>query len=159
MSRKSMFALLGSSLAFLIFTAAPAARAPQTDGYVGADGCKTCHAAHFTAWAATKHQRTFSRLGANDKVGDKCIRCHVTGTPEMIKVDGAAPRYPGVQCEMCHGGGALHVEQAKGKAIVKGAIVKTPDEENCLKCHTDASPHYKPFFYAAMKGLVHTIKK
>jgi hypothetical protein len=43
--------------------------------------------------------------------------------------------------------------------MVKGAIVKTPDEDNCTQCHSDKSPHYKSFVYAGMKGLVHIVKK
>ncbi len=164
-------ALLGCSLALLMFAAShsvpavaaapatPTTPAYQTDGYVGADGCKECHVAQFDAWSNTKHKRALSKLGASDMAGDKCIGCHVTGTAAMIKADGAKPRYPGVQCEMCHGGGAVHVEQARAKAMVKGAIVKTPDEDSCTACHSDKSPHYKPFVYAGMKGLVHTIKK
>ncbi|MBP6716882.1 MAG: hypothetical protein KA205_08465 [Acidobacteria bacterium] len=168
MYQKSMLAILGCSVALLALTAAgqptavsaaSAAIPQQSDGYVGADGCKECHTGQYDAWKATKHERTLGRLSAADREGDKCIRCHVTGSPEMIKADGAKPRYPGVQCENCHGAGAVHVEQARAKAIVKGAIVKTPEEDACLKCHTDASPHYKPFFYNALKGMVHLVKK
>ncbi|MEI6244605.1 MAG: multiheme c-type cytochrome [Acidobacteriota bacterium] len=170
MHQKSL-AILGCSLALLVFAvshgapsvaaapAAPLTPAYQTDGYVGADGCKECHEKYFDAWNNSKHKRALSKLGAADMEGDKCIGCHVTGTPAMIKADGAKPRYPGVQCEMCHGGGAKHVEQARAKAMVKGAIVKTPDEDNCAQCHSEKSPHYKSFVYAGMKGLVHTIKK
>ena len=122
-------------------------------------GCKECHAAYYDAWAATKHSKAIGKLGPADREGDKCIRCHVTGSPAMIKADGAKPRFPGVQCENCHGPGATHAQQAKAKAMVKGAIAKTPDEDACTKCHSSESPHYKPFVYAAMKGLVHMVKK
>jgi len=170
MHRKYL-ALLGTTLALLIFAAShysptvaaapvtPNAPAYQTDGFVGADGCKECHEKYFEAWSGTKHKRALSRLGSSDMEGDKCIGCHVTGTAAMITADGAKPRYPGVQCEMCHGGGAVHVEQARAKAMVKGAIVKTPDEDSCTKCHSSKSPHYKPFVYIGMKSLVHMIKK
>jgi Cytochrome c554 and c-prime len=169
--RQKVLAILGCSLALLVFAAshgmstvaaAPAAStapAHQTDGYVGADACKDCHPKYFDAWSGTKHKNALTKLGTSDMNGEKCIGCHVTGTPDMIKADGAKPRYPGVQCESCHGGGAVHVEQAKAKAMVKGAIVKTPEEDNCTKCHSDKSPHYKPFVYSGMKNLVHAVKK
>ena len=32
---------------------------------------------------------------------------------------------------------------------------KPIDEQTCTACHNETSPHYKPFFYSAMKGLVH----
>ncbi len=161
MYRKSL-AILGSALALLAFTLTPmraAQSSPPSDGYVGADACKSCHGSHYDAWNSTKHQKALGKLQAAEREGDKCIRCHVTGSPDMIKADGAKPRFPGVQCESCHGAGATHVDQAKAKSIVKGAIVKTPDGDVCARCHSEASPHYKPFFYDAMKGLVHTIKK
>lgn len=135
------------------------AAAKSNDGYVGADGCKDCHLPYFNAWNGSKHQKALGKLGPSDREGDKCIKCHVTGSPAMIKADGATPRFPGVQCENCHGAGATHVEQAKAKAMVKGAIVKTPDEDACTKCHSSESPHYKPFVYGAMKGLIHPVKK
>jgi hypothetical protein len=168
MYQKSL-SILGCTLALLLFAAshsaptvnaAAAPTAPQRAAtYVGADTCKDCHAPYFDAWSSTKHRRTFSKLGASDAEGDKCISCHVTGTADMIKEDGAKPRFPGVQCEACHGAGSVHVEQAKAKAIVKGAILKAPEEDNCTKCHNDTSPHYRPFVYVGMKTLVHVIKK
>lgn len=166
MYRKSL-AILCCSLSLFVLTGThssrmlAAAAAPQqaNDGYVGADACKGCHTAQFDAWTPTKHQKAFGKLMGADRDGDKCIRCHVTGSAAMIAADGSKPRLPGVQCESCHGAGATHVEQAKAKSIVKGAITKTPGDDVCTKCHSEASPHYKPFFYEAMKGLVHTIKK
>ena len=171
MYQKSLLAVLGCSLALVVFAAShgaptvaaaqapPSVPAQQADGYVGADACKECHTAIFDAWVATKHQKALNKLQAADREGDKCIRCHVTGSPDMIKADGAKPRFPGVQCESCHGAGAAHVDQAKAKAIVKGAIAKMPDEAACTKGHSDVSPHYKPFVYIGMKGLVHVVRK
>lgn len=168
MYQKSL-SILGCTLALLLFAASHSAptvtaaaapiASPQTASYVGADACRMCHLPYFDAWSGTKHKRAFSRLSASEAEGDKCIGCHATGTAEMLKIDGAKPRYPGVQCESCHGAGSVHIEQAKAKAMVKGAIVKVPEEDNCTTCHSAKSPHYKPFVYAGMKTLVHTIKK
>ena len=160
-----MFGVIVASRSVVTVNAAPpatitqAAAAQDNGGYVGADGCKECHTAHYDAWAGTKHAKALGKLSGGDRENEKCLRCHVTGSADMIKADLGKPRFPGVQCENCHGAGAKHVEQAKAKAMVKGAITKTPDEDACTKCHSSESPHYKPFVYVAMKGLIHTVKK
>lgn len=160
MYRKSLLAILSCSFALLIpVTAASTATPQQPNTYVGADACKECHANYYQVWSGTKHSRALGRLTGGDREGGKCIRCHVTGSPEMIAADGAKPTLPNVQCEACHGAGGKHVGQAKAKAIEKGAIAKTPDEDACTRCHNNTSTHYKPFFYAALKGLVHPVKK
>ena len=168
MHQKSLLVIVSCSILALALTAtsksstlvaAPAAVHQDANSYVGADACKSCHGGHLDAWSNTKHQKALGKLQGGDRESGKCIRCHVTGSPEMIEADGAKPRLPGVQCEACHGAGGTHVEQAKTKAIVKGAITAVPDEGACTKCHSEESPHYKPFFYSAMKGLVHPVKK
>lgn len=165
MNRKSLLATLAGTLMLtaggtLQTMAAASNTIPQQpNAYVGAAVCKSCHTSHADAWSDTKHARTFSRLGSSDRLNEKCMSCHVTGSPEMIKADAPNATFPSVQCEACHGPGGRHVGQAQAKAIAPGAIVKTPGEEACTRCHSDASPHYKPFFYWAMKGLVHPVKK
>jgi len=133
----------------------PAAPPPVDLGpYIGSDACESCHAPQHTAWADTKHARALARLGASDKEGGQCIRCHVTGTPEMIAEDGANPRLPNVQCEACHGPGRAHVEaaQAGNPASARTAPVV---EETCTRCHNEQSPRYKTFIFIALKGMVH----
>lgn len=127
-----------------------------TAGFVGADGCKDCHAAIFAAWSDTKHAKALGKLWTSDRQGGQCIRCHVTGTPERIAAEGSSPSFPNVQCEACHGAGQAHVEAAKSG---KAATVRTPavTEATCTACHNDTSPHYKPFFFRALKGLVHKV--
>jgi hypothetical protein len=154
-----LFVATSSNTSTLVAAPASPGITQQNDGYVGADACKECHAPYVDAWTSTKHAKALNKLQPAEREGDTCIRCHVTGSAAMIKADGAKPRFPGVQCENCHGAGAVHIEQAKAKAMIKGAIVKTPDEDVCTRCHSSESPHYKPFVYVGMKTLVHAIKK
>jgi hypothetical protein len=132
----------------------PSAATQTASDFVGAATCQTCHADIHKAWSATKHARAFGRLGPDEAASGKCIKCHVTGTPEQIAAEGAKPSLPGVQCESCHGAGRAHVEAAKG-GDASNARTKRIEELTCTACHNDTSPHYKPFFFGAMKGLVH----
>jgi hypothetical protein len=130
------------------------AAAPEGPQYVGADSCKTCHQAIYDVWVNTKHARALNRLSSADKKTD-CIRCHVTGTAEQIAAEGDAPKFPGAQCESCHGAASLHVADP---TVTKG-LAKKPSESVCTKCHNEKSPHYRGFVYAAMVGLSHPVKK
>jgi hypothetical protein len=146
------------TLLVLLASAGPAG--PQSNqAYVGSDACRPCHGAYLNAWAATKHARTFDKLAPADRDNPACVGCHVTGSPEIKAAGGNAPSFPAVQCEACHGPGATHVAQARAKAIDRAALVGRPDEAACTRCHNSGSPHFKPFYYAAMKGLVHMVKK
>lgn len=127
--------------------------------YVGAEVCRVCHEAQHAAWAATKHARALERLSGAERAGNRCIRCHVTDSPELVAAEGDRPGLPGVQCEACHGPGRAHAETARSGAVRPGAIVRTPSEQTCTRCHNSESPHYKPFFYGAMKGFVHRVPR
>jgi hypothetical protein len=130
------------------------ATSPQTMAdYVGADACKDCHAAIFTAWARTKHARALGKLQPADRAGGKCIGCHVTGPADVIATEGDKPTHPNVQCEACHGPGRRHAEAAIGG--VSEVRTTKVEETSCTRCHNETSPHYKPFYYQAMVGLVH----
>jgi hypothetical protein len=144
---------MGVALAWVVGFAAAAA-AQEGPQYAGADSCKTCHQAIYDVWAASKHARTFNRLSAADKKTD-CVRCHVTGTAEQIAAEADAPKFPGAQCESCHGPGSLHVAEP----TVLTGLAKKPAESACTKCHNDKSPHYRGFMYAAMAPFSHPIKK
>jgi Cytochrome c554 and c-prime len=121
--------------------------------YVGADACKDCHDKIFTAWSRTKHSRALGKLQPGDRTGGKCIGCHVTGPAGAIAAEGDKPTHPNVQCEACHGPGRRHAEAAIGG--VSELRTATVDEKTCTRCHNETSPHYKPFYYQAMVGLVH----
>ena len=129
--------------------------APAASPYAGADSCKTCHQAIYDSWANTKHAKAINALAAPDREGDKCIGCHVTGTPQQIAAEGAKPSLPNVQCESCHGPGAAHAADAK----VMTGLVRKPGESSCTSCHNDKSPHFRGFVFVAMKGFVHPVKK
>ena len=159
MNARGLVAVLGCTMAVFVPAAARPPASPQASSFTGADACKECHADYYQAWSDTKHARAINRLGQSEREGGQCIRCHVTGTPEMIAAEGAKPSFPGVQCEACHGAGRAHVDSAKAGAAAKGAIAKKPDEAACTRCHTPESPHYKPFFYSALLSLVHRVKK
>lgn len=150
MLRLSMVALSG-----VVFAASLAARQPSTldnpgnpqastQDFVGADACKECHEPVHDAWAKTKHAKALDKLMVKDREGDRCINCHVTGSPAL----------PHVQCEACHGPGRRHIEAARIGSVGDAPTEKIV-ETTCTKCHNETSPHYKPFFFNAMKGLVH----
>jgi nitrate/TMAO reductase-like tetraheme cytochrome c subunit len=149
-----MLALILAAAASIAL-AAPAAA--DDSPYVGAAACKSCHEPTHTAWAKTKHANAIMRLSAAER-GDRCIRCHVTGTAEQIAAEGSKPSHPGVQCESCHGPGRAHVDAANAGDATTARMLKTPDEKSCLVCHNDESPHFKGFFYKAMAPMVHRVK-
>lgn len=160
MLRTFMVALSG-----VVFATSLAARHPtlpndpttslqSAEDYVGADQCKECHETVYKSWSETKHAKALNKLMPNDREGGKCIRCHVTGSNAMIDAEGNKPSFPHVQCEACHGAGKRHVEAARIGSPGDGPTTKV-EESTCLRCHNDGSPHYKPFFFNAMKGLVH----
>lgn len=165
--RKYLVALTGVAILISVAARQPAAQtvaaqipaqapAPAVDNgdYVGADACKDCHLGQYEAWAQTKHSKALSKLQAANREGNTCIKCHVTGSDAMIAAQGANPSFPNVQCEGCHGPGAAHIAAAKTGDTVTDRPKRTT-ETSCTRCHNDTSPHYKPFYYSAMVGLVH----
>lgn len=163
--RKSLVALTGVVIATGVAARQSSAQSPHSPSvptvaaadYVGAAVCKDCHGAIYDAWEKTKHSRALTKLTPTERAGGKCIKCHVTGSPEMIAAQGDNPSFPNVQCEACHGPGLRHVEAAKTGDTVTDRPTHT-EEETCTKCHNETSPHYKPFFYRALTGLVHQVK-
>jgi hypothetical protein len=128
---------------------------PAAEGYVWAGECQACHSDLHEAWSRTKHARTINRLSAEErKAGSACVGCHVTGPKEPIDVGGAVVN-ASVQCESCHGSGKAHVEAARAGNAAAAKMVASPPQRVCETCHNDKSPHYRGFFFAALKGLVH----
>lgn len=157
---RTLMVVTGFAIVLGVAARQPSAQIPQASqkptaaDFVGADTCKECHVEIHMSWSKTKHARAFERLGRAEREGGACIKCHVTGTPEMVLAEGAKPSQPGVQCEACHGAGRAHVEAARG-GDASNARTTTVTEETCVRCHNTTSPHYKPFFFAPLKGLVH----
>jgi hypothetical protein len=125
--------------------------APAAD-YAWAASCQKCHLAEYNSWAKTKHATAFERLSSSDQEKE-CIGCHVTGTKTKVLADGKVVN-KGVQCEACHGAAAAHVADPN----VKTGLVRKPASALCEQCHSSEGPHFKGFWYDAMKGLVHTMK-
>jgi len=125
---------------------------PQAGDYAWADACRSCHEPIYEAWAKTKHASALDRLSAADQQ-TPCLGCHVTG-PKSRVLDGKKVANRGVQCESCHGAAAAHVADP----TLKTALVKTPAASGCEACHNDKGPHFKGFWYDAMRGLVHRVK-
>jgi hypothetical protein len=129
--------------------------ASQAEGYVWAGECKACHADIYDSWARTKHAKSWARFGAEErKPGSTCVGCHVTGPKEPIELGGEIVN-ANVQCEGCHGPGKAHVDAAKAGNAAAAKMVASPPQRLCETCHNDKSPHYRGFFFAALKGLVH----
>jgi nitrate/TMAO reductase-like tetraheme cytochrome c subunit len=120
--------------------------------YVGANACKDCHDKVFAAWSRTKHAKAIDKLTMANRAST-CVGCHVTGPAAVALAEGARPTHPNVQCEACHGPGRKHAEAAIGG--VNEVHTAKIEEATCTRCHNDTSPHYKPFYYSAMVGLVH----
>jgi hypothetical protein len=127
--------------------AVPTAQAP---GYAWADSCKSCHQAIYDSWAKTKHATALDRLSGADQE-KACVGCHVTGSKTRITDAKKKIVNRGVQCEACHGGAAAHAADPS----VKTGMVKVPASAVCEQCHNDTGPHFKGFWYDAMKPLVH----
>jgi hypothetical protein len=133
------------------------APAPQAnlDGYAWSAECKGCHEAVFDAWSKTKHAKAIERFNVSERQADNaCIGCHLTATKEPVTVDGVIIN-ANVQCEGCHGPGKAHVAAAKAGDAKTARMVKAPEAKVCETCHNDKSPHFRGFYYAALRGLVH----
>jgi nitrate/TMAO reductase-like tetraheme cytochrome c subunit len=139
---------------FLLFASGASAQmTANVDDYVWAGACKQCHSAQYAAWEATKHARTIGRLSATERTS-ACVGCHATASAVLLDKDLNA----NVQCEQCHGAGRAHVQAATSGAK-PGAIVRKPAESACVGCHSEKSPHFKFFSYAALAPLVHQTPK
>lgn len=133
--------------------AAPAAPTAAADGYAWDKACATCHKAIHDSWAATKHAKTWGRLSNDDRQKD-CAGCHLTG-PKTAVTEGGPVLNANVQCESCHGPGKAHAEAAAAGNPAPMGLKKSPPESSCTPCHNDKSPHYRGFYFAAMKSLSH----
>jgi len=121
-------------------------------GYAWAGSCQKCHPAEYESWAKTKHATAYDRLSASEQEKE-CVGCHVTGAKARILENGKVVN-KGIQCEACHGAAAAHVADPTAKT---GLVVKAP-ASLCEECHSDKGPHFKGFWYDAMRGLVDAMK-
>jgi hypothetical protein len=159
-SRRASRSLFGVGLVGLLVActaagarAQEAAAAPPQSPYIGAEACKTCHAAICDSWSKTKHARAAGRVRDEDRESGTCMGCHATGTAEQIAQERLNPSLPGVQCEACHGPARAHATSESGKVMT--GLVRHPQSGECERCHNTQSPHFQGFVYRAMALLVH----
>jgi hypothetical protein len=145
--------------------------------YVGVKKCKTCHLKIYKQWKESPHATAFDVLSPGNNAESKqqagldpqkdytadpgCIECHTTGNNA---------KFPGIQCESCHGPGKAFTkitimnkkkfkadpEKQRQLALGAGLVIK-PDIENCKQCHNEKSPTYKPFdFEERYKEIEHS---
>ena len=148
----AVLALTGAAAVALAQDQPPAA---PSSPYIGAEACKTCHAAIYDSWSKTKHARAASRVRSDeDRASGKCMGCHATGSAEQIAREKAEPSLPGVQCECCHGPARAHASSEPGKPVFTG-LTRHPQAGDCERCHNSQSPHFQGFVFSGMKLLVH----
>jgi hypothetical protein len=110
---------------------------PGKPTYVGVDECANCHAPQVEFWQKSHHAQAFHTLEQSGKQLDyECTGCHVTGWDEpggSTMAQNESLR--GVQCEVCHGPGSIHVEK-EGKDV-PSTIARRPAPDLCAaRCHT-----------------------
>jgi hypothetical protein len=119
--------------------------------YVGAQRCKSCHAAEFAAWEKSPHARAYDVLDAAARKNVRCLSCHT------LVADDTQLGLTGVQCESCHGPGRHYtpdyVMRDKELSRLLNLVAK-PDAASCQRCHTDASPSLTPFDFGAKRELI-----
>lgn len=102
--------------------------------FVGADACKSCHAAQFAQWQTQAHSHAMQALAKDEHQRDaSCFACHSTGAfhPKGPQLPSQmTPAYENVQCEACHGPGKEHVAGPK-----PGQMSRASDASTCTICH------------------------
>jgi len=107
--------------------------------YVGEGACAKCHKQAAAFWQTTHHASAWKTLVAVDKQYDyDCVGCHVTGWQAAGGSHLASVEKLGltsVQCEVCHGPGSKHVDEAGMDAPL--TLIKSPPADLCAtRCHT-----------------------
>jgi len=112
--------------------------------YVGMESCKMCHATVYSFVSGTSHSTAYETLRKKERQFEPdCISCHTTGykKPGGFNNILTARDLLGVQCEVCHGPGSLHV--ADNVANKMPHLTKAAD---CIACHDPE--HDGNFIYA-----------
>jgi len=111
--------------------------------YVGAKRCQECHEAEYEQWRTTKHAGAYKTLlDVHRHFQPRCVSCHVVGfgARHGYRLGDAEEPLGNVQCEVCHGPGALHAEDPSPENI----SAKVP-ASICAECHTPE--HSNRFVY------------
>lgn len=115
-----------------------------TPDYVGADACKTCHAAEHEKWSGSKHSHAWEALEGVNKIFDpNCVGCHSVGyeKPGGYIDASITSHLTNVQCENCHGAARAHVESGGSKPVANKDWQPT---QMCAQCHIGShSPSFK----------------
>ncbi|HEX7880808.1 MAG TPA: multiheme c-type cytochrome [Candidatus Eisenbacteria bacterium] len=130
--------------------------------YLGGEVCARCHADVAAAWRTGAHARAFEPLVRSGRERDEsCLPCHVTAWQEpggythltgddfdLAREDdpNARPPLAGVQCEACHGQGALHGTRR---------MVTQVSEEACRSCHDAVNDPHFDYAKAVAGGFHH----
>ncbi len=134
----------------LVSSSSTAAQVVEHD-YVGAERCKSCHEAAYTAWSNSPHARAYEVLSATERKDPRCLSCH-TAVPGDVQ-----QALAGVQCESCHGAGRHytpeHVMRDADLAALLGLVAKV-EAPACMRCHTDNAPSLSPFDFAGKRQLI-----
>lgn len=107
--------------------------------YVGSEVCGSCHDAEFAQWLTTPHASAMLTLERVQRQRIRnCVACHVVGYGLESGYEFDAPRAElrNVGCEVCHGPGSEHI------AGVADAIRRTPSNDLCAACHTEAHSNF-----------------
>ncbi len=118
---------------------APPVAAKGQARYVGETACARCHKAAAAFWQKTQHASAWKTLVDVDKQYDyDCIGCHVTGldAPGGSNLGSVEKQsLTNVQCEVCHGPGSRHVDEAG--LDDPPTIASAPAADLCRsRCHT-----------------------
>jgi len=123
-----------------------------TRTYVGARKCKVCHLEIYRSWEKTKHAWALAALDDQQLQNPKCLACHTTGFDNGgYGGRSGVANLGGVQCEACHGPGALYSRSSvmlKPELCIEMGLVEV-DSTTCVACHNSESPTFKGFAYQA----------
>ena len=149
---RAMFALVGIAVTIVVAASGSSSAAQIAEhDYVGAERCKSCHAAEFAAWEASPHAQALQALSPKERADPRCQACH-TMVPGDLAVD-----LQGVQCESCHGPGRHYSPEwvMRDPDLAKQlSLIAKVDAAACARCHTDASPAVGGFDFAAKRELI-----
>ena len=134
---------IGRTQAALVKVAPLFAADPAWHGaaFAGAARCAPCHKSEHAQWKETPHASAYKTLlDVHRNYQPRCVVCHVVGLgrPQGYALGSPDLRLVGVQCESCHGPGAVHAA-----APLKTNIRRKVAAQVCLECHNpDHSNHF-----------------
>lgn len=120
--------------------------------YIGATRCRECHSEEYRQWQQTDHAGAYNTLvdAAGTHKKSQCLTCHVVGidTPTGFSLEAYSGNLLGVQCENCHGPGAIHFQHHKKMSesdnhqMPRFATLQDI-QKMCITCHDKAnSPNF-----------------